>query len=234
MSELEVSVIIPCLNEIETLEICIGKAQKCLDDNRIEGEILVADNGSTDGSQELAKKCGVRVVDVAVRGYGATIIEGTRAAKGKYCIIADADDSYDLGGLMPFVEKLREGYELVMGNRYKGGIEKGAMPALHRYLGTPVISFLGRMLYHNKIGDYNCGMRGYCKESIEKLRLQATGMEFASEMIVQASLQGLRIVEIPTPLHVDGRSRKSYLHTWSDGWRHLKVLLSNIASNRIS
>lgn len=224
-NEIEVTVIIPCLNEIETLEICIKKAQKCLKENQIIGEVLVADNGSTDGSQELARNCGARVVDVPIRGYGAALIGGTHAALGKYCIMADADDSYDFSNLMPYILKLREGYELVMGNRFKGGIEKGAMPFLHKYLGTPVISFIGRLLYRNKIGDFNCGMRGYNRESIEKLGLRTTGMEYASEMIIQASLHGLNIAEVPTTLHIDGRSRKPYLSTWSDGWRHLKVLL---------
>ena len=221
----EVSVIIPCLNESETLEIVINKAKKCLEENHILGEVLVADNGSTDGSQEIARRCGARVVDVPVRGYGAALIGGTNAALGKYCIMGDADDSYDFSDLMPYILKLREGYDLVMGNRFRGGIEKGAMPFLHRYLGTPVISFLGRLFYHNKIGDFNCGMRGYNRERIQELKLRATGMEYASEMIIQAALHNYKIAEVPTTLSVDGRSRKPYLNTWSDGWRHLKVLL---------
>ena len=225
MSELEVSIIIPCLNEAETLEIVIKKALDCMEKNDISGEVLVADNGSTDGSQDIARRCGARVVDVPVRGYGAALIGGTKAALGKYCIMGDADDSYDFSNLMPYILKLREGYDLVMGNRFKGGIEKGAMPFLHRYLGTPVISFLGRLFYHNHIGDFNCGMRGYNCERIKELNLRATGMEYASEMIIQAALHDYKIAEVPTTLSVDGRSRKPYLSTWSDGWRHLKVLL---------
>ncbi len=225
MMDYEVSVVIPCLNEAETLEIVIKKAQKCLEENQIAGEVLIADNGSTDGSQDIARRCGARVVDVPARGYGAALIGGTNAALGKYCIMGDADDSYDFSDLMPYVLKLREGYDLVMGNRFRGGIEKGAMPFLHRYLGTPVISFLGRLFYHNKIGDFNCGMRGYNRERIQELNLRATGMEYASEMIIQAALHDYKIAEVPTTLSVDGRSRKPYLNTWSDGWRHLKVLL---------
>ncbi len=225
MMDYEVSVVIPCLNEAETLEIVIKKAQKCLEENQIAGEVLIADNGSTDGSQDIARRCGARVVDVPARGYGAALIGGTNAALGKYCIMGDADDSYDFSDLMPYILKLREGYDLVMGNRFRGGIEKGAMPFLHRYLGTPVISFLGRLFYHNKIGDFNCGMRGYNRERIQELNLRATGMEYASEMIIQAALHDYKIAEVPTTLSVDGRSRKPYLNTWSDGWRHLKVLL---------
>lgn len=225
MNDLEVTVIIPCLNEAETLEVVINKAMTCMKENQINGEVLVADNGSTDGSQEIARNAGARVVDVPIRGYGAALIGGTQAATGKYCIMGDADDSYDFSNLMPYISKLRDGYDLVMGNRFKGGIEKGAMPFLHRYLGTPVISFLGRLFYKNKIGDFNCGMRGYNRESILGLNLRATGMEYASEMIIQAALHELKIAEVPTTLSVDGRSRKPYLSTWSDGWRHLKVLL---------
>lgn len=225
MMDYEVSVVIPCLNEAETLEIVIKKAQKCLEENQIAGEVLIADNGSTDGSQDIARRCGARVVDVPARGYGAALIGGTNAALGKYCIMGDADDSYDFSDLMPYILKLREGYDLVMGNRFRGGIEKGAMPFLHRYLGTPVISFLGRLFYHNKIGDFNCGMRGYNRKRIQELNLRATGMEYASEMIIQAALHDYKIAEVPTTLSVDGRSRKPYLNTWSDGWRHLKVLL---------
>ena len=225
MNELEISIVIPCLNEAETLEIVINKALKCMKDNNLLGEVLVADNGSTDGSQDIARRCGARVIDVPVGGYGAALIGGTNAALGKYCIMGDADDSYDFSNLMPYILKLREGYDLVMGNRFKGGIEKGAMPFLHRFLGTPVISFLGRLFYHNNIGDFNCGMRGYNCERIKNLNLRTTGMEYASEMIIQAALHGYKIAEVPTTLSVDGRSRKPYLSTWSDGWRHLKVLL---------
>jgi len=221
----ELTVIMPCLNEAETLERCIRKAQKCMDENGIDGEVLVADNGSTDGSIEIAEKCGARVAHISEKGYGAALRGGTKEAYGKYCIMGDADDSYDFSKLMPYMEKLREGYDLVMGNRFKGGIEKGAMPFLHRYLGTPVISFIGRLFYHNDIGDFNCGMRGYNKEKIVDLKLKSNGMEYASEMIVKSALQGYKIAEVPTTLSVDGRSREPYLSTWSDGWRHLKFLL---------
>ena len=221
----ELTVIMPCLNEAETLERCIEKAQKCMNDNGINGEVLIADNGSTDGSIEIAKKCGARIAHISERGYGAALRGGTSEACGKYCIMGDADDSYDFSQLMPYMEKLREGYDLVMGNRFKGGIEKGAMPLLHKYLGTPVISFIGRLFYHNKIGDFNCGMRGYNTEKIIDLNLKSNGMEYASEMIVQSALHNYKIAEVPTTLSVDGRSREPYLSTWSDGWRHLKFLL---------
>ncbi len=222
---MELTVLIPCLNEAETIEKCIIKARRCMESNGIDGEVLVADNGSTDGSIEIATSAGARVIHVNERGYGAALIGGTIEAKGEFCIMGDADDSYDFEDLMPYVEKLRCGYDLVMGNRFKGGIEKGAMPFLHRYLGTPVISFLGRMFYHNSVYDFNCGMRGYNTQMIRNLNLISTGMEYASEMIVKASLHNYSIAEVPTTLKVDGRSRKPYLNTWGDGWRHLKLLL---------
>lgn len=223
----ELTVIMPCLNEAETIEKCINKAKACIEKNGLNAEVLIADNGSTDGSIEIAKKCGARVVNVPIRGYGAALIEGTKAAEGKYCIMGDADDSYDFSQLMPYLEELRNGFDLVMGNRFKGGIEEGAMPPLHRYLGTPVISFIGRLFYHNNIGDFNCGMRGYNTQRIIDLGLCSTGMEYASEMIIQSALYGYRITEVPTTLSVDGRSREPYLNTWNDGWRHLKLLLIN-------
>lgn len=215
----------PCLNESRTLKTCIDKAKKFLNDNNIDGEILIADNGSTDGSQDIAKNAGARVVDIAEKGYGAALIGGCNAAFGKYVIMGDSDDSYDFLNLMPFVEKLREGYELVMGNRFKGGIEKGAMPPLHKYLGNPVLSFIGRVLYRSNIKDFHCGLRGYNRESIMKLNLHTTGMEYASEMVVQATLHKLKICEVPTTLKKDGRDRPPHLRSWSDGWRHLTFLL---------
>lgn len=222
--ERELTVIMPCLNEAETLEKCIMKAKKCMEENKIDGEILIADNGSTDGSIEIAERCGARVTRIAERGYGAALIGGTLEARGKYCIMGDADDSYDFSSLMPYLEKLREGYDLVMGNRFKGGIEKGAMPFLHRYLGTPVISFLGRLFYHNNIRDFNCGMRGYNTQRIIDLNLRSTGMEYASEMIVQSALHKYNITEVPTTLSVDGRSREPYvddkLWTHNDNKNH--------------
>lgn len=224
-TELELTVIMPCLNESETLAICINKAKDCMRINQIDGEVLIADNGSTDGSIEIAKNLGARVIHVKEKGYGAALQGGIKDAKGKYCIMADADDSYDFNSLMPYINKLRAGYDLVMGNRFKGSIEKGAMPFLHKYLGTPVISFLGRLFYKNKIGDFNCGMRGFNTLKIRQLDLISPGMEFASEMIVKAALCKYKIAEVPTTLSVDGRSRKPHLNTWSDGWRHLKFLL---------
>lgn len=223
--DLELTILMPCLNEAETLEVCIKKAKKSLEENNIKGEVLIADNGSTDGSQEIAKKNGARVVDVPQKGYGSALIEGTKQAYGKYVIMGDADDSYDFSNIMPFVEKLREGYELVMGNRFKGGIEKGAMPWSHKYIGTPVISFIGRLFYKSKIGDFNCGMRGYDRQAILNLDLKSTGMEYASEMIVQSTLNGIKIAEVPTTLKKDGRSRPPHLKSFQDGWRHLKFLL---------
>lgn len=223
--KIELTILMPCLNEAKTLAICIEKAKKALKENNIDGEILIADNGSTDGSQEIAKKCGARVIDVPVKGYGSALIEGTKSAYGKYIIMGDSDDSYDFSNIMPFVEKLREGYDLVMGNRFKGGIEKGAMPWSHKYIGTPVLSFLGRLFYKSKIGDFNCGMRGYKRKSILKLDLKTTGMEYASEMIVQATLNKLKIAEVPTTLKKDGRDRPPHLKSFRDGWRHLKFLL---------
>ena len=222
---MELTILMPCLNESRTLKTCIDKAMKFLNDNNIDGEVLIADNGSTDGSQDIAKNAGARVVDIPEKGYGAALIGGCNAAFGKYVIMGDSDDSYDFLNLMPFVEKLREGYELVMGNRFKGGIEKGAMPPLHKYLGNPVLSFIGRVLYRSNIKDFHCGLRGYNRESIMKLNLHTTGMEYASEMVVQATLHKLKICEVPTTLKKDGRDRPPHLKSWSDGWRHLTFLL---------
>lgn len=215
----------PCLNEEETLEKCINKAKHCLEKSKVKYEILIANNGSTDNSIQIAKNNGARVVCVKEKGYGSALIGGTKEAKGKYCIMGDADDSYDFSNLMPFIEKLREGFDFVIGNRFKGGIEKDAMPFLHRYIGTPVLSFIGRLLYKNKIGDYNCGIRGYNTKKILDLHLKCSGMEYVSEMIVKASLCNYKIAEVPTVLRKDGRNRKPHLNTWKDGWRHLKFLL---------
>ena len=222
--ELELTILMPCLNEAETVETCIRKAQTFLDTEQIHGEVLIADNGSTDGSRELAEACGARVVEVAQRGYGAALLGGIEAARGRYVIMGDADDSYDFLHLMPFVAKLREGYELVMGNRFKGTIEKGAMPFLHRWLGNPVLSFLGRFLFKSRVGDFHCGLRSFDREAIRRLSLRMPGMEFASEMVVMATVSGLRITEVPTDLRPDGRSRPPHLRTFRDGWRHLKFL----------
>ena len=221
----ELSIVMPCLNEAETLETCIDKAQRVLNDLEIEGEIIVADNGSTDGSQEIAKRKGVRLVEVETRGYGSALMGGIAATRGKFVIMGDADDSYDFTALRPFVAKLRDGYDLVMGNRFLGGIQPGAMPALHRYFGNPILTAVGRLFFGNRCGDFHCGLRGFRKEAVARMELQTTGMEFASEMVVKATLLGMRITEVPTPLFPDGRSRRPHLRTWSDGWRHLRFLL---------
>jgi len=222
---LELSVVMPCLNEAETLETCIAKAQRALSELNIPGEIIVADNGSTDGSQAIAGRMGARVVNVETRGYGSALMGGITAANGKFIVMGDADDSYDFGELEPFVEKLRAGYDLVMGNRFKGGIQPGAMPALHRYLGNPVLTAIGRLFFHSPAGDFHCGLRGFRKASVMKMDLRTTGMEFASEMVVKATLGGMRIGEVPATLRPDGRSRRPHLRRWRDGWRHLRFLL---------
>ena len=224
-AEMELTILMPCLNEEETLGICIDKAQTFLKTSGIAGEVLIADNGSTDRSVEIAEEKGARVIHVDRRGYGAALIAGCNEAYGKYVIMGDSDDSYDFLNLMPFVEKLREGYDLVMGNRFKGGIRKGAMPFLHRYIGNPVLSALGRRLYHSKIGDFHCGLRGYHRDRMRQLNLKAPGMEYASEMVVKAEMNHYRITEVPTTLSPDGRSRPPHLRTFSDGWRHLRFLM---------
>jgi glycosyltransferase involved in cell wall biosynthesis len=225
-TSIEISIIMPCLNEAETLAVCIEKAQRFIEDNALIGEVIVADNGSTDGSQEIALRLGARLVPVKARGYGAALQGGIAAAKGRFVAMGDADDSYDFLSLMPFLTRLRAGADLVMGNRFSGGIGPGAMPALHRYLGNPVLSFIGRLFYRIKIGDFHCGLRAFSREAILGLHLNTPGMEFASEMVVKASLQGLRIEDVPTKLVKDGRSRPPHLRSWRDGWRHLKFLLT--------
>ncbi len=224
-SSLELSIVMPCLDEAETLGTCIEKAAKSLERNGIAGEILIADNGSSDGSQEIARRMGARVVDVEPKGYGNALMGGIAAARGEYVIMGDADDSYDFSNLMPFVEKLRQGYELVMGNRFRGGIQPGAMPPLHRYLGNPVLTAIGRLFFRSPSRDFHCGLRGFSRRAIQRLELQTGGMEFASEMVVKATLLGLRMTEVPTTLHPDGRSRPPHLRSWRDGWRHLRFLL---------
>lgn len=223
---IELTILMPCLNEAETLETCIRKARDYLERSGIEGEILIADNGSTDGSQAIAQVLGAVVVPVAQRGYGAALIAGITAARGRYVIMGDSDDSYDFSRLDGFVARLRDGADLVMGNRFKGGIAKGAMPPLHRYLGNPVLSTIGRVLYRTPVGDFHCGLRGFSRSAILKLGLTSPGMEFASEMVMKASLAGLNIAEVPTTLSPDGRSRPPHLRSWRDGWRHLKLLLT--------
>lgn len=224
-TDLELSVVMPCLNEAETLAICIEKALGFLESHGVAGEVVIADNGSTDGSREIARQHGARVVPVEQRGYGAALQGGIAAARGRYVIMGDADDSYDFTALAPFLEKLREGHDLVMGNRFRGGIAPGAMPPLHRYLGNPVLTGIGRLLFRSPSGDFHCGLRGFRKEAILGLDLQTLGMEFASEMVVKATLQDLDIAEVPTTLSPDGRSRAPHLRSWRDGWRHLRFLL---------
>ena len=221
----ELTILMPCLNEAETLASCINKAFYFLHENNISGEILIADNGSTDDSQKIAKELKTRVVEIPEQGYGAALIGGCNAAKGKYVIMGDADDSYDFTNLMPFLERLRSGDDLVIGNRFKGGIKKGAMPFLHKYLGNPVLSVLGRLFFNCPIRDFHCGLRGYNTNRLRELELRTTGMEYASEMIVKAKINGYKISEIPTTLSPDGRSEQPHLRSWHDGWRHLKFLL---------
>jgi glycosyltransferase involved in cell wall biosynthesis len=221
----ELTILLPCLNEAETLATCIAKAQSFLDRSGIVGEILVADNGSHDGSQEIGRRAGARLVAVETRGYGAALRAGIDAARGRYVIMGDADDSYNFAELSLFVEKLRQGYELVMGNRFAGGIAAGAMPLLHRHLGNPTLSRLGRILFKSPIGDIYCGLRGFSRDSMRRLSLSATGMEFAIEMVVKSTLHRLRIAEVPTTLAKDGRSRPPHLRTWRDGWRSLRFFL---------
>jgi glycosyltransferase involved in cell wall biosynthesis len=221
----ELTILMPCLNEAETIATCIDKAHGFLARSGVAGEILIADNGSSDGSVEYALARGARVIAVTERGYGAALRAGIAAARGRYVIIGDADDSYDFSRLESFLAKLREGSDLVMGNRFAGGIAPGAMPLLHRYLGNPVLSLIGRMFFRSGIGDFHCGLRGLRRDAILALDLRTSGMEFASEMVVRAALNGLVLAEVPTTLGVDGRSRPPHLRTWSDGWRHLRFLL---------
>ena len=224
-TKLELTILMPCLNEAETLAVCIEKAKGFLKRAGVAGEVLIADNGSTDGSQAIAEKAGARVVAVKEKGYGAALGSGIAAARGTYVIMGDADDSYDFSALDAFVERLRAGADLVMGNRFKGGIAPGAMPFLNRYLGNPVLSFLGRVFFISSIGDFHCGLRGFNRDAIRALNLRTTGMEFASEMVVKAALSGLRVEEVPTTLSPDGRTRAPHLKPFRDGWRHLRFLL---------
>lgn len=215
----------PCLNEARTLAVCIKKAQGFLARHGVRGEIIVADNGSDDGSAAIAAAHNARVVNVAEKGYGAALAGGIAAANGRYVIMGDADDSYDFGALMPILARLREGSDMVVGNRFKGGIAPRAMPFLNRYLGNPVLSALGRLFFKIPLGDFHCGLRGFRRDAVIGLDLRTIGMEYASEMIVRAALHGLKIAEVPVTLSPDGRGRKPHLHPWRDGWRHLRFLL---------
>jgi len=228
LAPIELSIVMPCLNEAETLGRCIQKARGSLAALGVAGEIVVADNGSSDGSQAIAVSMGARVVPIEARGYGNALMGGIAAARGTYVIMGDADDSYDFSNLGPFVEKLRDGYALVMGNRFKGGIKPGAMPNLHRYLGNPVLTAIGKLFFKSQCGDFHCGLRGFNKAAIMKLDLRTTGMEFASEMVVKATLRNLSIDEVPTVLSPDGRSRPPHLRSWRDGWRHLHSCCSTV------
>jgi hypothetical protein len=224
-ADLELTIVMPCLNEARTLESCVRKAMDAMARHQIRGEVVVGDNGSTDGSQAIARKLGARVVEVPARGYGAALMGGIAAARGRYVLMGDADGSYDFTDLMPFVDKLREGYDLVMGNRFLGGIQPGAMPALNHYLGNPVLTTIGRLFFHTPAHDINCGLRGFSKAAAQRMNLQTTGMEFASEMVVKASLLQMKTCEVPTTLSPDGRGRPPHLRRWRDGWRNLRFML---------
>ncbi len=221
-----ISAVIPCLNEERTLPICIEKAQASFRAMGLAGEVVVADNGSSDKSVEVAETHGARVVHVRCKGYGAALQAGIREARGEIIVMADADDSYDWSAIEPFVRKVQEGYDLVMGNRFQGGIMPGAMPRLHRYLGNPVLSTIARIAFRTPIGDFHCGMRAFSREAYEHMKPQTKGMEFATEMIANASYQGLKICEIPTTLHPDKRDRAPHLRSFRDGWRHLRFILT--------
>ena len=222
---MELSIVMPCLDEAETVAACVEQARRFLETHGVSGEVLVADNGSTDGSQALAERAGARIVPVTEKGYGAALMGGIAAARGRFIAMGDADGSYDFLGLGPFVERLRAGDDLVMGNRFLGGIAEGAMPPLHRYLGNPVLTGLGRLFFRAPVKDFHCGLRAFRRDAILALDLRTTGMEFASEMVVRSVLAGLRVSEVPTTLKPDGRSRAPHLRSWRDGWRHLRFLL---------
>jgi glycosyltransferase involved in cell wall biosynthesis len=222
---MQLTILMPCLNESETLGICIRKANAWIEQSGIAAEVLIADNGSTDGSQDLAASLGARVVDVSERGYGSALYHGSLAAQGEWIIMGDSDDSYDFSALDPFVEKLREGYDLVMGNRFLGGIAQGAMPWKNRYIGNPVLTWVGRVLFKCPAKDFHCGLRGFRKDAFLRMDLRTTGMEYASEMVIKATLFGMRVCEVPTTLSPDGRSRPPHLRPWRDGWRHLRFML---------
>lgn len=223
--DIELTVLMPCLNEEKTLGICIQKALSCMERLGVKGEVVVADNGSKDRSCEIAESMGARVIRVEEKGYGAALIGGIKEANGRYVIMGDSDDSYDFSALDGFINLLRQGEELVMGNRFKGGIEQGAMPYLHKYIGNPILSFIGRVFCNIKIGDFHCGLRGFDRKKILSLGVSCTGMEFASEMIVKAANKRLKIAEIPVVLSKDGRDRAPHLRSFRDGWRHLRFLL---------
>jgi glycosyltransferase involved in cell wall biosynthesis len=219
------TVVIPCLNEARTITGCVREALDAMAAAAIQGEVLVADNGSTDGSQELATRAGARVVPIAARGYGNALRGGIAAARGRFILMGDADGSYDFGHLPRFVERLRAGADLVMGNRFRGGIAPGAMPWKNRHIGNPLLSFIGRLFFRTHIGDFHCGLRAFSAAAYRKMDLRTTGMELASEMVIKSVLFGLRVEEVPTVLRKDGRDRPPHLRPWRDGWRHLRFML---------
>jgi glycosyltransferase involved in cell wall biosynthesis len=223
---IRVSAVMPCLNEELTIGRCIERAFVAFREMNVVGEVVVADNGSTDRSVEIASTLGARVVRVAKRGYGAALIGGIEAARGEYVVMADADDSYDWLALRPFIEKLDAGHDLVVGNRFLGGIDPGAMPPLHRYFGNPVLSWLARTVHRAPLGDFHCGMRAFRRDVFARMQARTSGMEFATEMIVNSVKAGLDIAEVPTRLHKDGRDRPPHLRTFRDGWRHLRFILT--------
>lgn len=225
-TRIAVSAVIPCLNEEQTLALCIQKAFRGFAELGVQGEVVVADNGSTDRSVEIARNLGARVINERRKGYGAALLRGISEARGEIIVMADADDSYDWTAIAPFVRKIREGYDLVMGNRFKGGIMDGAMPRLHRYLGNPVLSLIARIAFRTPIGDFHCGMRAFTRAAFERMQLKTTGMEFATEMVANASHQGLRMAEIPVVLYPDKRNRPPHLRSFRDGWRHLRFILT--------
>ncbi|MCI0549613.1 MAG: glycosyltransferase family 2 protein [Anaerolineae bacterium] len=221
----ELSIVLPCLNEERTVGNCVAQAKSFLTNGNIDGEVIVADNGSTDRSVSIAESKGAVIVHVEQKGYGSALRGGFEAAKGKFIIMADADESYDLVNLLPFVEKLREGYDLVMGNRFRGGIKRGAMPWHHKYIGNPILSFVGQLFFKTPAKDFHCGLRGFTKNAIEQMNLQTTGMELASEIVIKSSILGMKVCEVPTTLSPDGRDRPPHLRSFRDGWRHLRFLL---------
>ena len=222
---LELTIVMPCLDEAETLATCIRKARRYLESSGVAGEVVIGDNGSTDGSREIAIREGARVVDAPVRGYGAALHAASLAARGRYVIMGDSDDSYDFLELQPFVVRLRQGFDLVMGNRFLGGIGPGAMPWKNRYLGNPVLTSIGRLFFRCPARDFHCGLRGFSKDAFHRMDLRTTGMEFASEMVIKATLLDMKVAEVPTTLSKDGRSRPPHLRPWRDGWRHLRFML---------
>jgi len=222
---LELTVVMPCLNEVRTIAGCIREASEAMKAAAIHGEVVIADNGSTDGSQAIAAECGARVVPVVEKGYGNALRGGIAAAHGRFIIMGDADGSYDFSHLPRFVAELRRGYDLVMGNRFRGGVQPGAMPWKNRYLGNPALSFVGRLFFSTDIGDFHCGLRGFTAEAYRRMNLRTTGMEFASELVIKSVVLGLRVTEVPTVLRPDGRDRPPHLRPWRDGWRHLRFML---------